>query len=158
MRFARFETRSDEETRQIAARVGAQARPGDVFLLSGDLGAGKTVFARGLVQALSPETQEVPSPTFTLVQIYEGYLPGAGEVSLWHFDLYRIKDPVETEELGMEDAFADGISLVEWPDRLGPLLPADGIGIHIETGTAPSRRCIVMTGPPEKAPRYAEVT
>ena len=104
-------------TAAFAARISALAEIGDVIALKGDLGCGKTSFARSFIRARGG-TEEVPSPTFTLVQIYE--LPSA---AIWHFDLYRIKSPEEAWELGIEDAFSEGISLIEWPERLGPLLP-----------------------------------
>ena len=89
-----------------------------MIALKGELGAGKTTFARAFIRARGGG-EAVPSPTFTLVQIYE-----IGDVPIWHFDAYRLRDPDEAWELGIEDAFRDGISLIEWPERLGPLLPA----------------------------------
>ncbi|MCB9959462.1 MAG: tRNA (adenosine(37)-N6)-threonylcarbamoyltransferase complex ATPase subunit type 1 TsaE [Rhodospirillaceae bacterium] len=103
----------------LGARLVPALRPGDVLLLAGGLGTGKTTLARAGIQAALGGPAEVPSPTFTLVQTYD--LPAG---TLWHFDLYRLGDPAEVLELGFEDAVADGIVLVEWPDRLGPLLPA----------------------------------
>lgn len=92
---------------------------GDIILLHGDLGMGKSVFCRALIRALChDEALEVPSPTFTLVQIYE-----AGGLAIWHFDLYRLADPDEIYETGWEEALAGGIVLVEWPERLGSLKP-----------------------------------
>ncbi len=124
----------DSATAALGARLARILGPGDVVALHGDLGVGKTALARGLVRALlgDPE-EEVPSPTFTLVQMYEAE---AGTV--WHFDLYRLDAPDEALELGIEDAFYDGISLVEWPDRLGGLLPADRLDVTLslsEDGT-----------------------
>lgn len=109
-----------DETRLAARRLAAQARIGDVYTLSGDLGSGKTTFARFFLQALGVE-EDVPSPTFTLVQTYAT----ADSQTVWHFDLYRIETPEEAFELDIEDAFEEGISLIEWPDRLGPYLPAE---------------------------------
>lgn len=109
-------------TRGAAQRLADVVRGGDVLALWGGLGVGKTVLARALVQACAGAEVEVPSPTFTLVQIYEGIGPGACD--LFHFDLYRIDAPEDALELGIEDAFAGGIALIEWPDRLGPFLPA----------------------------------
>lgn len=111
-------TTSEEETITLAAAIAARARPGDVFLLSGPLGAGKSVFARGFVRALCGKNIEVPSPTFTLVQTYEAEI-----ATLWHFDLYRLSHPDDVFELGWEEALPGGILLVEWPEKLGPHVP-----------------------------------
>jgi len=113
-------------TDRLAAAVAPFLRRGDVIALAGDLGAGKTTFARALIRTLAGDSVEVPSPTFTLVQTYD---TGAG--TIWHFDLYRIASPDEAWELGIEDAFAGGISLIEWPDRLGALVPADHLRITL---------------------------
>ncbi|MFM2043594.1 MAG: hypothetical protein RLY86_2170 [Pseudomonadota bacterium] len=128
-------------TAALAAGVGAVLRPRDVVTLAGDLGAGKTAFCRALIRHLSGDpAAEVPSPTFTLVQTYD--LPA---LSLWHFDLYRLSGPEEVEELGWEEVRADGVALVEWPDRLGPLLPADRLDLHL-TVTGPDSRRAILTG------------
>lgn len=121
-------SRSENETAETAATLAASLHPGDFLALHGDLGAGKTVFARSLIRTLTGNPmQEVPSPTFTLVQIYEN-----GKAPLWHFDFYRIKDPEEIFELGWEEALAGGIVLVEWPERAKTLLPPERLDIHIE--------------------------
>ena len=122
-------------TAALGARLAAVARPRDVLLLHGDLGMGKTALARGVVRAAVPETDEVPSPTFTLVQTY----PGACG-TIWHFDLYRLKDPDEIWELGFEDALADGILLIEWPDRLGGFAPRDRLDLTLALGITPDAR------------------
>ena len=111
-------------TEALAARIQPLLRPGDVVALGGDLGAGKTVLARALIRAAAGAEVEVPSPTFTLVQAYE--LPAG---TIWHFDLYRLSGPDEVIELGWDEARGEGIALVEWPDRLGPLLPTDRLEI-----------------------------
>ena len=112
----------DEATRRLAEQVAARARPRDAILLEGPLGAGKTTFARAFLRALAGDPAlEVPSPTFTLVQTYDTPL---GPVH--HFDLWRLDGPAGLTELGWDDA-REGIVLVEWPDRLGPLLPADAL-------------------------------
>ncbi len=123
---------SEEETMALGASLAPILRPGDVVALRGDLGAGKTALARGAVQSvLGPDT-ETPSPTFTLVQTYD--FP-VGE--LWHCDLYRLEQPDDALELGLEDAFADAICLIEWPDRLGPYLPDDRLDLALTiTGDA----------------------
>ena len=113
-------------TARLAAKIAGLARRGDVIALWGDLGAGKTAFARGFLRALGV-TEDVPSPTFTLVQSYP-----TDDVTVYHFDLYRIEAVEDVYELGIEDAFADGISLIEWPDRLGDLLPEARLDIALE--------------------------
>jgi tRNA threonylcarbamoyladenosine biosynthesis protein TsaE len=111
----------------LAARLAPLLRRGDTVTLAGGLGAGKTSFARALIQSLAPQVGEVPSPTFTLVQVYD--LP---EISLWHFDLYRLEQKEnDILELGWEEARRFGAALVEWPDRLGGLLPKDRLEINI---------------------------
>src|ERR1700728_1701643 len=129
-------------TAALAERIAALARTGDVFALRGDLGAGKTSFARAFIRAITRERgagdDEVPSPTFTLVQIYE---PG-----IWHFDLYRLRTPEEAWELGIEEAFAEGIALIEWPERLGPLLPQRRLDIALAFVEAPNARRAEIDG------------
>ena len=122
----------------LAARISALAEAGDVIALKGDLGAGKTSFARAFIRARGGE-EEVPSPTFTLMQVYE-----LGPAAIWHFDLYRLKLPEEAWELGIEDAFREGISLIEWPERLGPLLPRRRLEITFLFGDLPDARCAVI--------------
>lgn len=137
---------ADEAATAALARAVARAvRPGDVIALWGDLGAGKTRFARAFIGALAgsgeDEGEEVPSPTFTLVQSYD---TPAGTV--WHFDLYRLDSPDEVLELGFEEALADGISLIEWPDRLGALLPRDRLDLALEFGATAEVRVAKLTG------------
>jgi tRNA threonylcarbamoyladenosine biosynthesis protein TsaE len=128
-------------TAALAARLAAVARAGDVIALKGELGAGKTSLARAFIRALGG-IGEIPSPTFTLVQVYE--LKAA---TVWHFDGYRLRDPEEGWELGIEDAFADGISLIEWPERFGALIPARRLQIELWAGAAPSaRRALIDPG------------
>ena len=125
-------------TAALAARISALAATGDIIALKGDLGAGKTTFARHFIRACG-SAEEVPSPTFTLVQVYE-----VGDAAIWHFDLYRIKSPEEAWELGIEDAFAEGISLIEWPERLGRLLPRRRLEIELRFGGRPEARRAVL--------------
>lgn len=109
------EAATDTFGRRLAARLA----PGDIVLLSGDLGAGKTALARGILAGLG-HAGEVPSPTFTLVQSYE--LPGV-RLPVWHVDLYRLDDPNEVEELGLDEILADGVLVIEWPERAGGRWP-----------------------------------
>ena len=111
-------TRSEEETAAVAKALAATLQPGDVLLLSGNLGAGKTAFVRGLAEGLGIEADEVSSPTFTLVHEYRG-----GRLTLYHVDLYRL-DRAATDDLGLDEmGVADGVLAIEWPDRLTHELP-----------------------------------
>lgn len=122
----------EEATAAGGAALAGQARAGDVITLSGPLGVGKTAFARGFLEALG-HSGEVPSPSFAIVQPYESIEP-----PVWHVDLYRIDDPSEIEELGL-DAAADGVLLVEWPERGGDLWP-DALTLSFEFGVDGARR------------------
>jgi tRNA threonylcarbamoyladenosine biosynthesis protein TsaE len=136
-------------TEALAAAVAALARAGDAILLEGELGAGKTVFARALLRVASGDPAlEVPSPTFTLVQSYETTI---GVVH--HFDLWRLEGPGGLAELGWEEA-RDGVVLVEWPDRLGPLRPADALTVALHMTGTDSRRAI-LSGWPDRLGRIA---
>ena len=127
------------------------ARPGDVIALYGELGAGKTSFARAFIRARGGD-EAVPSPTFTLVQAYE--LPNG---TIWHFDLYRLRVTEEAWELGIEDAFRDGITLIEWPERLGSLLPKRHLQIALEFGGTPEARRATLSGDGDWAARLTGI-
>ena len=136
-----IELRDEAATGRLAAAVAARARVGDVIALAGGLGAGKTSFARAFLRARAGDPAlEVPSPTFTLVQTYD--LPDG---PVWHFDLYRLKQAEEAWELGIEDAFAEAISLIEWPERLGGLLPAEHLEVALDAANEPSARSARLT-------------
>ncbi len=114
-----FSLPDETATEQLGATLALRLRPRDVLGLTGDLGSGKTTLARAILRAASGDPElVVPSPTFTLVEVYETKLG-----TFWHFDLYRLEAPEQVFELGWEDALAEGIVLVEWPERLGPLMP-----------------------------------
>lgn len=125
----------------FGARLAALCRAGDVIALWGGLGMGKTVIARGIVRALLGADEEVPSPTFTLVQPYDG-----PDYTVFHFDLYRLNDPEEAYELDIEDAFAEGLSLIEWPERLGPLLPSRRLDLRLSPGVGDNQRRVDLSG------------
>ncbi len=143
-------------TERLAAIIAAEARPGDAILLSGDLGAGKTHFARTFIKASTTKPQDVPSPTFTLVQTYDAQVQGQ-PVEIWHFDLYRLKSPDETLELGIEDAFAEGIALVEWPDRLGSLKPREHLELRLAIAEDGAARQASLLSTPHWRDRAAAI-
>ena len=113
---------SETDTQLIAKRIGQLLLPGDVILLRGGIGAGKSFFARSLIQSLLDIPEEVPSPTFTLVQTYTTKV---GEI--WHVDLYRLRTLREVDELGLFEAFKSAITLVEWPELLSQVVPSSSL-------------------------------
>lgn len=126
-----FRLEGEAATAHLGAAIAAELKPGDVICLAGPLGAGKSTLARGLIRALTTPGEDVPSPTFTLVQFYDGRVPVA------HFDLYRLTSPEEAYEIGLDEALGDSAVLIEWPQRLEGRLPADRLDIEIafdETG------------------------
>ncbi len=142
---------SDEAaTGRLAKQLAALARPGDVLLLGGGYGVGKTAFARAFLRAVTGNPAlVVPSPSFTLVQVYA--LPQGGEV--WHYDLWRISTPEELVELGWEDV-PRGIALVEWPDRLGPLTPPGALRLDLaHVPGRPEARAATLSGWPDRIAR-----
>lgn len=126
-----FQTSLPDEaaTQALATRLADHLRPGDTLLLEGEIGAGKSAFARALIRARLGRIEDVPSPTFTLVQTYDD---PAGDI--WHCDLYRLTHPDEALELGLEDAFETAICLIEWPDRLGDVTPAGALHLAFAAG------------------------
>jgi tRNA threonylcarbamoyladenosine biosynthesis protein TsaE len=122
---------------QLGAALAGVLRAGEAICLSGALGVGKSVLARSLIRTLAPGERDVPSPTFTLVQTYVGE-----GLRVAHFDLYRLEDPAEAWELGLEEALSEGAAVIEWPERLGDQRPADRLDIEIsicrESGERPS--------------------
>ena len=118
-------TRSEAETADAGRRLGATLHPGDVVLLYGDLGAGKTAFVRGLADGLGVPPDDVSSPTFTLVQEYRG-----GRVPLIHVDLYRLNDPREINDLGLDEIAEGAVLAIEWADKL-PRSPGGAVAVHI---------------------------
>ena len=138
----KFESFSAEETYALGKKLGEEAKPGAVYCLSGDLGVGKTVFTKGFAVGLGV-TDTVNSPTFIIVQVYNGRMP------FYHFDVYRIEEPEEMEEIGYEDAFyGDGVTLIEWADLIEELLPPDTVRIEIRRNPAmgDNFREITVTG------------
>ena len=141
----------DAATAALGERLAQILRPGDTVLLEGPIGAGKSHLARALIRARLGRMEDVPSPTFTLVQTYE-----AADTEIWHADLYRLNHPDEVLELGLEQAFETAICLVEWPDRLGPHLPSDALHLRL-SAEGEGRRAVLSGGRPGLLERLAGV-
>ena len=141
-----------DATEALARRVGQLLRPGDAVLLSGPLGAGKSAFARALLRDMMGDPAlDVPSPSFTLVQSYE---TPRGVVH--HYDLWRVEPGPDLHELGLDDAFRD-MTLIEWPDRLGPYTPADALAIAFTPRPDGSRRAL-LSGWPNRLPQLMDLS
>ena len=143
-------------TQQLATAFAALFHPGDTLLLEGSVGSGKTAFCRAFIQArlaAAGRMEDVPSPTFTLVQTYDD-----GLCDIWHADLYRLLDPNEALELGLEEAFDDAICLVEWPDRLGDALPQGALHAHLELGAEDDCRILTLRWDDAKWQKLASAT
>lgn len=148
-----LELADEAATRRLGARLAGLARPGDIILLFGTLGTGKSTLARAFIRALTSADEEVPSPTFTLVQAYE-----AAPADIWHFDLYRLEKPEDSFELGIEDAFIDGISLIEWPERLGHLTPRRRLEVTLGAGESETSRRAILTSHTQWDDRLKDLT
>jgi tRNA threonylcarbamoyladenosine biosynthesis protein TsaE len=132
-------TQSEDETAAVGRDLAATLSAGDVLLLYGDLGAGKTAFVRGLAEGLNIPRDEVTSPTFTLIQEYRG-----GRLPLFHVDLYRIEDPREFDELGLDEIAEDGVLAIEWAERFpARLKPSRYVSVHIQHAGDAQRRLTV---------------
>ena len=142
------EVYSPDAMARLGARLAARLRRGDVVALDGDLGSGKTTLARGLIRALAGESTVVPSPTFTIVQTYD-----TPSFELWHCDFYRLSTPEDAFELGLDEAFSDAVVVVEWPDRIGSMLPGSCLHIRIEQGSDEDARRVTLVGDAQWAER-----
>ena len=138
--IATHTTNSESETSAVAREMASSLSPGSVVLLIGDLGAGKTAFVRGLAEGLGITPDEVSSPTFTLIQEYRG-----GRVPLLHVDLYRLNNPQEIEELGLDELGVGAVMAIEWADRL-PRTPASAVRVTIEHATGDTRTVTMTAG------------
>jgi tRNA threonylcarbamoyladenosine biosynthesis protein TsaE len=134
-------TQSEDETAALGRELAATLSAGDVLLLVGDLGAGKTAFVRGLAEGLGVSRDEVSSPTFTLIQEYRG-----GRLTLFHVDLYRIEDPREFDELGLDEIAEDGVLAIEWAERL-PRPPQGAVRVSIAHAGERERRIVIEASP-----------
>lgn len=141
---------SDEsETVRLAQSLAQTAKAGDVWALYGTLGMGKSVFSRAFIKQLYP-TEEVPSPTFTLVQTYP-----AADFEIFHFDLYRLKSSEEVWELNMEEAMYGGVCLIEWPEKMGAYLPRDVFRVEIKAEGDTGRQIVITVVSDDKAQRLS---
>ena len=141
---------NEQATQSLGAKLWPLLRAGDCILLSGNLGMGKTCFARGLIQAALGTNQDIPSPSFALAQYYDSNPP------IWHFDFYRLKAPEEIWELGFEDAL-ENICLIEWPEKATKYLPANALEIKFNPAPQPSQsKHSPQSAPLEAAPRIAQ--
>jgi tRNA threonylcarbamoyladenosine biosynthesis protein TsaE len=131
----KIDLETSEMTAQFAVQIATILTSGDTLLLSGDVGAGKTFFARALIASLLTTPEDIPSPTFTLVQTYD-----TTRGPLWHADLYRLSSDFEIEELGLVEAMTDAICLIEWPDRLGEYTPVNALHIDLINGPTDDAR------------------
>ena len=145
-----FISHNEQETGDLAEKLAIISRRGDVWALSGTLGAGKSVFARAFIKKMT-NASEVPSPTFTLVQMYD-----AGSFDIFHYDLYRLKSPMEMFELGVDEAFFSAVSLVEWPEKMGNFAPRDMWNVKIEV-VGDTRKITVSATNVEKISRLQNV-
>ncbi len=150
----RIDDASLEDLDRLAGYLSLFLRAGDFVALDGDLGAGKTTFARALISIVSAgAVGEVPSPTFTLVQSYD-----CGRLKLHHFDLYRLSGGGDLRELGLDAALAEGVALVEWPERLGPDMPSDRFVLSFAAAADPERRNLALEGHGRAGRRVQRIT
>lgn len=133
--------KSQLDTENFANQLAASLVPGDILLLSGDLGGGKSTFARALIRCLTNPDEDVPSPTFTLVQTYS-----SEKFPIWHFDLYRLEVPEEIWELGFED-IQGGVALIEWPEKMGSYMPSEALHLTFEYGETEGERRVTLKAP-----------
>ncbi|MDE0812116.1 MAG: tRNA (adenosine(37)-N6)-threonylcarbamoyltransferase complex ATPase subunit type 1 TsaE [Alphaproteobacteria bacterium] len=143
--LAKLRVAGESELGNLANCLATLCGSGDVLCLFGDLGAGKTSFARAFIRALTTPNQEVPSPTFTLVQVYET-AKSPDSLAIWHADLFRLSDSQEIFELGLDDAFADALVLIEWPQRALEFLPLKRLEIHLSFCDKSTERSVVLRG------------
>ena len=135
-----FPLADEGATSALASQIAARLAPGDTLLLEGEIGAGKSAFVRALIRARLGRMEDVPSPTFTLVQTYED-----DASDIWHCDLYRLTHPDEALELGLDEAFETAICLIEWPDRLGDAAPKSALTLSFVANT--DAHHVTISGP-----------
>ena len=142
------------KSRLLAGRLSTMLKTGDILTFEGTLGAGKTEFCRAIIHALGYQ-EDVPSPTFNLVQIYEPEIDDLNTPAVWHLDLYRLESARDVFELGIEDGFDTAVTMIEWPDRMGDYLPAEHLKIKLSHGDLDGSRNISFEGSPGWLDRIA---
>lgn len=145
MTLKEFHLENLAKSRLLAERLSILLKTGDILAFEGNLGAGKTEFCRAIIHGLGYD-EDVPSPTFNLVQVYEPALDDLKTPSVWHMDLYRLESPEEVFELGVEDGFDTAVTLIEWPDRMGSYLPQEHLKISLTATEKEGVRNIVFNG------------
>lgn len=154
MQIAKLTLADLAATKQLGLFMAERLMVGDVLALKGELGAGKSELARAIIQQMCPKETDIPSPTFTLVQTYES----DSKIPLWHFDLYRLAEPDDVFELGIEEAFIEAICLIEWPERLAGYLPDRTLTIEINyDASANGGRRLILRGNPAWQNRLSEI-
>jgi len=144
-KFILFNSLSIVKMQSLARDLSHRLCPGDVITLSGEVGSGKTTFARAMIESIAPYVQEVTSPTFTLMQSYDVTLANGGQDTLWHLDLYRLKHPEEAEELGLRELWRH-ITLIEWPEIIEKSLPGQRLDISFDFGKNHDTRSLRFGG------------
>lgn len=139
--MTRLDLPDEAATARLGVAIAGLLKPGEAICLSGPLGAGKSTLARALVRALTRPDEDVPSPTFTLVQFYEAW-----RLNVAHFDLYRLGSPEEAYEIGLDEALDEGCAVIEWPERLGGRLPPDRLDVEIGLCAGVAGRTARITG------------
>lgn len=145
MKLKEFVITNLSDSKKLAAALGYLLKTGDIVTFKGNLGAGKTEFCRALIHSIGYK-EDVPSPTFNLVQVYEPDLDDLNTPAIWHMDLYRLERAEEIFELGIEEAFDTAISLIEWPDRMGKYLPNGYLEIELRMGENEGQRTVIFKG------------
>ena len=144
MKTLKFLSKSPQETTHFGQKLAKQFKSGDIIALFGDLGSGKTTLVKGIAQGLNVKSSQVNSPTFVLMNLYEGKLP------IYHFDLYRLENTQDIDRLGCHEFFYDnGVAIIEWAERLKELLPQDYLAVHLNHITA-SERSLTLTAHGER--------
>ena len=147
-----YDCHKQEDTETLAKSLSKISKPSDVWALFGTLGVGKSVLSRAFIKNLT-ETTEVPSPTFTLVQVYE-----TENFDIYHYDLYRLKSPEEIWELNIEEAMYNGVCLIEWPEKMGGYIPRDVFKVNISTLKDGTRRVEIETNSQDKQLRLLQAS